>query len=240
MALVGRAECRRTPSGGHGRGSINAQSACRVRSHGQRGVGVGECHDARVVDRPSHRWGHPIDVLPAEIEQVPVTLWYEVADQHLSILISKRDGSDRLGVTSHLRAGSHRASLDDTDVISKHLGRSACGQTEIAARSAQTDVPRSGAPVSLRVATGYDSNDSRAARERQPFLPERVTRTSAEERVRATTAFDRRQTLTEAGVSPSTASAGREPMTITLVPTSTIGYSCSISELCMRMQPCDA
>ena len=48
------------------------------------------------------------------------------------------------------------------------------------ARRAQTDVPRSGAPVSLRVATGYEMNHTPARVRRQGLRPKRVTRTAAE------------------------------------------------------------
>lgn len=135
----------------------------RVRSNGQRTLGLGDLHDARVVDRPPNRRGHAIDMIATEIEQVAVSFGQQIADQDPALGISERDGGYGLGVTSHLGAGSHRASLDDNSVISKHLAQGS-GPKDLerwadrVGPRLHTDVPRSGAPVSHRVATGYASN----------------------------------------------------------------------------------
>lgn len=60
-------------------------------------------------------------MLSTKIEQVAVSFGKQIADQNPALGISQRDGGDWLSITSHLGAGSHRPSLDDSRVISKHL-----------------------------------------------------------------------------------------------------------------------
>jgi len=61
----------------------------RVRSDGQGRLGARQDLGTRVVHRPPDRGRHAYDMLPAEVEQVPVSLREEVADRDLSFGVSQ-------------------------------------------------------------------------------------------------------------------------------------------------------
>src|SRR5437867_1859132 len=75
-----------------------------------------------VADHPAHGWGHPRDVLVAEVEEVRVALAEEIVDDHGAFPVQQGDRRDRLVGAPHLRAGSHGGSLDHTRVISSIPG----------------------------------------------------------------------------------------------------------------------
>ena len=117
-----RVGCRARLSPGVGDVRIPQSWDALVRKRGPstRSARQGREGGAVVSNGPTDRGRHPRDVLLAEVQKIWVPLCDQIADDDLAIRVAERDGGRRIGVATHLGAGTHRARLNHTDVIFKH------------------------------------------------------------------------------------------------------------------------
>ena len=92
------------------RGAADGNDRLRGKSDGQGGrFRLRDRHDTFIAHGPADGWRQAFDVLAAQIEQVAIAFGDEFTDRDLTPGVSEGNGGYGLGVTSHLRAGSHRA-----------------------------------------------------------------------------------------------------------------------------------